>query len=42
MNGFDYADLERGRHVNYYDYDPTLVRMVDRVLDGDDHADATA
>jgi acyl-CoA dehydrogenase len=41
MTEFDYADLDRGRHVNYYEYDPTLQRVVDRVLDGDDHADAT-
>ncbi|NHN40381.1 acyl-CoA dehydrogenase [Halorubellus sp. JP-L1] len=41
MTGFDYADLDRGRHVNYYAHDPTLQRAVARVLDGDDHADAT-
>jgi len=41
MPAFDYADLDRGRHVNYYAHDPTLQRVVDRVLDGDDHADAT-
>jgi len=41
MTAFDYADLDRGRHVNYYAHDPTLQRLVDRALDGDDHADAT-
>jgi len=41
MTAFDYADLDRGRHVNYYASDPTLKRAVERVLDGDDHADAT-
>ena len=41
MTDLDYAALDRGRHVNYYAYDPTLRRAVDRVLDGDDHAAAT-
>ncbi|WP_227130893.1 acyl-CoA dehydrogenase family protein [Halorubellus salinus] len=41
MSDLDFADLDGGRHVNYYAYDPTLRRAVDRVLDGDDHAAAT-
>ncbi|WP_323676945.1 acyl-CoA dehydrogenase family protein [Halorubellus sp. PRR65] len=41
MSDLDYAGLDRGRHVNYHEYAPTLRRAVDRVLDGDDHADAT-
>ncbi|MFC6953574.1 acyl-CoA dehydrogenase family protein [Halorubellus litoreus] len=41
MSDLDYAALDRGRHVNYHAYDPTLRRAVDRVLDGDDHAAAT-
>jgi alkylation response protein AidB-like acyl-CoA dehydrogenase len=42
MTETDYAALDRGRHVNYFAFDPTLQRAVDRVLDDADHADATA